>query len=116
MREGLEREPQNLAPCNDLADYFLDHRLLDKAMEYYAMVVDRGDQRNAEWAEPSLIYCRWLDSGDPAELERLVLCAASRPQSQRGAQLCEQAQLGRHREDDPQLYRQGHRRRGQAGA
>ena len=91
VREGLEREPQNLAPCNDLADYFLDHRLLDKAMEYYAMVVDRGDQRNAEWAEPSLIYCRWLDSGDPAELERLVLCAASQPRNQRGGELCQWA-------------------------
>ncbi len=91
VREGLERDPQNLAPCNDLADYFLDHRLLDKAMEYYAMVVDRGDQRDAEWAEPSLIFCRWLDSGDPAELERLVLCAAAKPRNQRGSQLCEQA-------------------------
>lgn len=89
--QGLERDPQNLAPCNDLADYFLNHQMLDKATRYYAMVVDRGDAQDAEWAEPSLIYCRWLASGDPAELERLVLCAAAQPRSQRGAQLCQAA-------------------------
>lgn len=86
--QGLERDPGNLAPCNDLGDYFLDCRMLDKAIEYYAMVTARGDEQDAGWAEPSLIFCRWLDSGDPVELERLVLCAASWPQSQRGAQLC----------------------------
>ncbi|RKI71172.1 tetratricopeptide repeat protein [bacterium 1xD42-67] len=91
VRQGLERDPGNLAPCNDLGDYFFERRILDKAMEYYTMVVDRGDAQDVEWAEPSLIFCRWLDSGDPVELERLVLCAASRPQSQRGAQLCQQA-------------------------
>lgn len=87
--QGLERDPGNLAPCNDLGDYFLNRGDLPKAAEYYALVVDRGDAQDVEWAEPSLIYCRWLVSGDPAELERLALCAASRPQSQRGAQLCQ---------------------------
>ncbi len=91
VKEGLERDPQNLAPCNDLADYFFHNRILDKAAEYYALVVERGDQQDVEWAEPSLIFTRWLDSGDPLELERLALCAASRPQSQRGAQLCQWA-------------------------
>ena len=91
VKEGLERDPGNLAPCNDLADYFLRVRNLPKAIEYYSMVTDRGDQQDAEWAEPSLIYCRWLDSGDPAELERLVLCAASKPQNQRGGELCQWA-------------------------
>lgn len=91
VRQGLERDPGNLAPCNDLADYFFSCRILDKAMEYYGMAVDRGDAQDVEWAEPSLIFCRWLLSNDPVELERLVLCAASRPQSQRGAQLCQWA-------------------------
>lgn len=91
VRQGLERDPGNLAPCNDLADYFLQRNNLPKAMEYYALVVDRGDPQDVEWAEPSLIFCRWLETGDPAELERLILCAASRPQSQRGAQLCQAA-------------------------
>lgn len=91
VKEGLERDPQNLAPCNDLADFFLDHNNLPKAIEYYAMVVDRGDPADVEWAEPSLIFCRWLESRDPVELERLVLCAASKPQNQRGAQLCQAA-------------------------
>jgi tetratricopeptide (TPR) repeat protein len=91
VKEGLERDPGNLAPCNDLADYFLRVRNLPKAIEYYSMVTDRGDQQDVEWAEPSLIYCRWLDSGDPAELERLVLCAASQPRNQRGSELCQWA-------------------------
>lgn len=93
VRQGLKQDPGNLAPCNDLADYFFDRRLLDKAVEYYTMAVERGDPCDVEWAEPSLIYCRWLLSSDPAELERLALCAASRPQSQRGLQLCEAARL-----------------------
>lgn len=91
VMEGLKRDPQNLAPCNDLGDYFLNRRILDKAIEYYAMVVDRGDQQDIDWAEPSLIFCRWLSSGDRLELERLALCAAARPQVQRGAQLCQAA-------------------------
>ena len=95
VREGLERDPQNLAPCNDLADFFLDHNNLPKAIEYYTMVVDRGDPPDVEWAEPSLIFCRWLESRDPVELERLVLCAASKPQNQRGVQLCQAARQTR---------------------
>lgn len=95
VMDGLKLDPQNLAPCNDLADYFLNRRILDKAIEYYALVVDRGDQQDVDWAEPSLIFCRWLDSGDPAELERLVLCAAAKPQNQRGAQLCQAARQKR---------------------
>lgn len=91
VKEGLELDPKNLAPCNDLADYFLRVRNLSKAIEYYALVTDRGDQQDAEWAEPSLLFCRWLDSGDPAWLERLVLCAASNPRNQRGSELCQWA-------------------------
>lgn len=85
--QGLEQDPKNLAPCNDLADYFLNHQMLDKAIEYYAMVVDRGDAQDIEWAEPSLIFSRWLVSRDPVELERLALYAASQPRNQRAAQL-----------------------------
>ena len=91
VKEGLELDPKNLAPCNDLADYFLRVRNLSKAIEYYALVTDRGDQQDVEWAEPSLLFCRWLNSGDPVELERLVLCAASKPQNQRGSELCQWA-------------------------
>lgn len=91
VRQSLELDPHALAQCNDLGDYFLDHGNLPKAIEYYAMAVDGGDAQDAEWAEPSLIYCRWLESGDPLELERLALCAASQPQNQRGAQLCQAA-------------------------
>ena len=91
VKEGLELDPKNLAPCNDLADYFLRVRNLSKAIEYYALVTDRGDQQDVEWAEPSLLFCRWLDSGDPAWLERLVLCAASNPRNQRGSELCQWA-------------------------
>lgn len=91
VAQSLALEPGNVAQCNDLADYFLNHQNLDKAIHYYTMVVDQGDSQDVEWAEPSLIFCRWLVSGDPVELERLVLCAASRPQSPRGAQLCQAA-------------------------
>jgi len=89
--QGLEQDPKNLAPCNDLGDYFFQHNALDKAVEYYTMVVDRGDAQDVEWAEPSLIYCRWLAGGDPVELERLALCAASQPRNQRAAELCQAA-------------------------
>lgn len=91
VRQGLERDPRNLAPCNDVADYYF-HRRKDpaKAGEYYAMAMG-GDHQDAEWAEPSLIYCRWLENRDPAELERLVLCAAAQPKNQRAAQLCQMA-------------------------
>lgn len=91
VRQSLELDPHALAQCNDLGDYFLNHNNLPKAMEYYAMAVDRGDAKDAEWAEPSLIFCRWLESKDPVELERLALFAASQPQNQRGAQLCQAA-------------------------
>ena len=89
--QGLEWDPQNLAPCNDLGDYFFSHQMLDKAIEYYTVVVDRGDGQDIEWAEPSLIYCRWLGSGDPLELERLALCAAAQPRNGRAADLCQAA-------------------------
>lgn len=91
VRQSLERDPRNLAPCNDVADYYF-HRRRDpvKAGEYYAMAME-GDRQDIEWAEPSLIYCRWLASGDPAELERLALCAACQPKNQRAAQLCQAA-------------------------
>lgn len=87
VRQGLERDPRNLAPCNDLGDYFFNRRMLDKAIEYYALAVERGDPQDVEWAEPSLIFCRWLETKEPVELERLALLAASQPQNQRAAQL-----------------------------
>ena len=87
VRQSLEHDPKNLAPCNDLGDYFFEHQMLDKAVEYYAMVVDRGELPDVEWAEPSLFFCRWLKSGDPVELERLALLAASQPGNQRAAEL-----------------------------
>lgn len=89
VRQSLEMDPMNLAQCNDLGDYFLNHNNLPKAIEYYAMVVDGGDAQDVEWAEPSLIFCRWLKSRDPAEGERLALCAASQPRNQRAAELCQ---------------------------
>ena len=87
VRRGLELDPDNLAPCNDLADYFLQCRDYPKAIEYYAMAA-RGDRADREWAEPSLFFCRWMETADPVELERLALLAACQPQNQRSAEMC----------------------------
>ena len=87
VRQALARDPGNLAPCNDLGDYFFNRRLLDKAIKYYSLVVEQGDIQDIEWAEPSLIFCRWQKTGDPMELERLALLAASQPGNQRAAEL-----------------------------
>lgn len=89
VRASLKRDPENLAPCNDLADHFLDRGNLPKAIKYYAMAAEQDYAQDAEWAELSLIYCRWLESKDPVELERLALCAAAYPKNSRGAQLCQ---------------------------
>ncbi len=92
IRGGRALVPGNLSTTNDLADYYLEHgNFVEAARCYQEVVEESGDTADIEWAEPSLIYCRWRESGDPLELERLALCAASRPGSQRGAQLCQAA-------------------------
>ncbi len=90
VRMGRKLEPTNLSTTNDLADYFLEHHSCADAARCYAEVVEESeDSADLEWAELSLIYCRWLMTRDPMELERLVLCAASYPGNPRGAQLCQ---------------------------
>lgn len=96
IQESLKRDPENLAPCNDLADHFLERGNLPKAIQYYKMAAVQDDAQDAAWAELSLIYCRWLETKDPMELERLVLCAASYPGNPRGAQLCQLARSSFH--------------------
>jgi tetratricopeptide (TPR) repeat protein len=92
IRGGRALVPGNLSTTNDLADYYLEHgNFVEAARCYQEVVEESADSDDLEWAEPSLIYCRWRESGDPMELERLALCAASRPRSQRGAQLCQAA-------------------------
>ncbi|NBI66338.1 hypothetical protein D1646_05845 [Pseudoflavonifractor sp. 60] len=92
VRMGRKLEPTNLSTTNDLADYFLEHHSCADAARCYAEVVEESeDSADLEWAELSLIYCRWLMTRDPMELERLVLCAASYPGNPRGAQLCQLA-------------------------
>ena len=90
IRGGRALVPGNLSTTNDLADYYLEHgNFVEAARCYQEVVEESADSDDLEWAEPSLIYCRWRESGDPMELERLALCAATRPGSQRGAQLCQ---------------------------
>lgn len=92
VRRGVELDPENLSPCNDAADYFFQNRNFLKAREYYGLVLENGDELDCDWAEPSWYFCQWKISGDALDLDRLILCAACRPENERAARLCAAAQ------------------------
>lgn len=86
---ALDLDPENYAPCNDLADYFFNARVFSKAMGYYAMVLQNGDEHDCQWAAPSYYFCRYLQEGSASDLTRLALIAAAQSDNDRAAQLCD---------------------------
>ncbi len=89
IRQGVALNPDNLSGCNDMADYFFNERCYEKALEYYSMVAETGDPYDRQWAVPSLIFCQYMQSEDPMDVERLVLYAAAQAENERAQRLCE---------------------------
>lgn len=88
IRQGARVDPGCVTGYNDLGDYYFDRESYEKAEEAYCHVLDSGDQADCGWAEPSALFCRWMREKDPADLERLALCAAADPDNSRAAGLC----------------------------
>lgn len=91
IQSGLKLDPENGSGCNDLADYFFNHRRYEKAGEFYRLVLETGDQYDSSWAEPSWLFCRYMIHGDTFDLERLAVFAATYTDNQRAEWLCESA-------------------------
>ncbi len=88
---GVESDPGNAAAYNDLGDYYFRKRRWRKAGECYYKVLEAGDYNDCGWAEPSRIFCCFMEDGEPYELERLVLCAAADAGNARAQELCRMA-------------------------
>ncbi len=88
---GFQSDPQNASAYNDLGDYYFNKRRWQKAGECYYKVLEAGDYNDCGWAEPSWIFCRYMEAADPCERERLLLCAAADVQNERAKELCQRA-------------------------
>lgn len=85
---GVASDPKNVSAYNDLGDYYFKKRRWQKAGECYNKVLEAGDYNDCGWAEPSRIFCCFMEDGEPYELERLALCAAADTGNDRGRELC----------------------------
>lgn len=92
---GLASDPGNAAAYNDLGDYYFKKRRWQKAGECYYTVLEAGDYNDCSWAEPSWIFCCFMEDADPYELERLVMCAAADIHNERAQELCQMAAFER---------------------
>lgn len=92
---GYQANPADASAYNDMGDHFTARRRWEKAGECYYKVLEAGDGNDCSWAEPSWLFCRFMESGDPFELERLVLCAAANTSNDRAQWLCRMAALER---------------------
>lgn len=88
---GLESDPGNASAYNDLGDYYFRKRRWRKAGECYYKVLEAGDYSDCGWAEPSWIFCCFMEDAEPYELERLLLCAAGGTGGGRAQELCRMA-------------------------
>ncbi len=88
---GVHADPGNASAYNDLGDYYFKKRHWVKAGECYYKVLEAGDYNDCGWAEPSWIFCCFMASGEPCELERLLLCAAADIGNGRAKELCQAA-------------------------
>ena len=88
---GLESDPDNAAAYNDLGDYYFRKRRWQKAGECYYKVLGAGNYNDCSWAEPSWIFCCFMQDPNPYELERLVLCAAADIHNEYAQELCQRA-------------------------
>lgn len=92
---GYQCDPSNAAAYNDLGDYYFNNRRWRKAGECYYKVLESGNYNDCGWAEPSWIFCCFMDNASPYELERLVMCAAADINNDRAQQLCKRAAIER---------------------
>ncbi|MDE6925765.1 MAG: hypothetical protein K2P59_11000 [Acetatifactor sp.] len=88
---GYESDPSNAALYNDLGDYYFRKRRWRKAGECYYKVLEAGNYNDCSWAEPSWIFCCFMEDASPYEKERLVLCAAADLNNERAQELCRMA-------------------------
>lgn len=92
---GHQANPEDASAYNDMGDYYLTRRRWKKAGECYYKVLEAGDGNDCSWAEPSWLFCRFMEGGDPYELERLALCAAGDASNDRARWLCQIAAFER---------------------
>lgn len=92
---GYQANPDDASAYNDLGDHYVAKRRWKKAGECYYKVLEAGDGNDCAWAEPSWLFCRFMADGDPYELERLALYAASDENSDRARWLCRMAAFER---------------------
>lgn len=92
---GYQANPDDASAYNDLGDHYVAKRRWKKAEGCYFKVLEAGDGNDRAWAEPSWLFCRFMAEGDPYELERLALYAASDENSDRARWLCRMAAFER---------------------
>lgn len=85
---GLQSDPGNAAAYNDLGDYYFDRSRWQEAGKCYYKVLEAGNYGDCSWAEPSWIFCCFMEDADPYERERLALCAAADIHNERAQELC----------------------------
>lgn len=88
---GLQSDPQNASAYNDLGDYYFQDKRFRKARECYYKVLEAGDYEECQWAEPSWIFCCFMEDGSQYELERLVVYTAANFNNERAQHLCQTA-------------------------
>lgn len=92
---GHQANPGDASAYNDMGDYYMARRRWKRAGECYYKVLEAGDGNDCSWAEPSWLFCRFMEGGDPYELERLALCAAADVNNDRAQWLCRMAAFER---------------------
>lgn len=85
FERALAFDPDDGAARLEAADGYLTHGVWDKALGWYAQVLQR--QPEHPWALPSVLFCRWKTSGDEAKREHLIKMARGVPPNHRAAQL-----------------------------
>ncbi len=90
---GWQSDPGNAAAYNDLGDYYFSRRRWQEAGKCYYKVLEAANYDDCSWAEPSWIFCCFMEDADPYEGERLALCAAADIHNDRAQELCRMAAI-----------------------
>ena len=90
---GYAKDPHNASAYNDLGDYYFEKNDYQKAADCYYNVLESGNQQDCDWAEPSWIFCCYMEEGNSYELERLVAYAAANIDNKRAQEVYQKAAL-----------------------
>lgn len=88
---GVLSDPHNASAYNDLGDYYFKKEQYQKARDCYYKVLESENRHDCEWAEPSWIFCCFMEDGNRYELERLAVYTAANPENDRAHTLCQWA-------------------------